>query len=90
MSEVQSTGAAAMSAATTAAAGATMTQAQEVQALEQAEAAIKAQGASAVDTGAVIEAWFAKNFNDSVVSRSTEVFNHVRTAVNDLKKQLAG
>lgn len=36
-----------------------------------------------------IEAWFRAKFYGSVVSRDTEVFNYVRSAVDDLKKSLA-
>lgn len=36
-----------------------------------------------------IDAWFRASFNGSVVSRDTEVFNYVRTAVDALKKELA-
>ncbi|KYZ78995.1 hypothetical protein PTBPS01_03685 [Burkholderia pseudomallei] len=38
---------------------------------------------------ALIEAWFRANFHDSIVSRDTATFNHVRAAVDALKKQLA-
>ena len=37
-----------------------------------------------------IEQWFRQHFCDSVVSRNTEVFNHIRAAVDTLKKELAG
>lgn len=39
---------------------------------------------------AEIEAWFVRSFHDSVVSRHTDAFNHVRASVDALKKQLAG
>jgi hypothetical protein len=39
---------------------------------------------------AKIETWFSSSFQDSVVSRDTEVYNHVRAAVTALKKELAG
>ncbi|RQZ08901.1 hypothetical protein DF105_00935 [Burkholderia stagnalis] len=38
---------------------------------------------------AAIEAWFRANFHDSIVSRDTAVFNHVRAAVDALKAELA-
>lgn len=38
---------------------------------------------------ALIEAWFRANFHDSIVSRDTATFNHVRAAVDALKKELA-
>ncbi|AOJ62490.1 hypothetical protein WJ32_08485 [Burkholderia ubonensis] len=38
---------------------------------------------------ALIEAWFRANFHDSIVSRDTATFNHVRGAVDALKKELA-
>ncbi|KVQ87352.1 hypothetical protein WK09_20155 [Burkholderia ubonensis] len=38
---------------------------------------------------ALVEAWFRANFHDSIVSRDTAVFNHVRGAVDALKKELA-
>jgi hypothetical protein len=37
---------------------------------------------------AEIDAWFASHFHNSVVSRDTEVFNHVRAAVDELKVRL--
>ncbi|CAJ5437720.1 Uncharacterised protein [Burkholderia pseudomallei] len=50
-----------------------------------------APAAPALDarTDALIEAWFRANFHDSIVSRDTATFNHVRAAVDALKKQLA-
>ncbi|KVP76924.1 hypothetical protein WJ94_16065 [Burkholderia ubonensis] len=49
------------------------------------------QPATALDTriDALIEAWFRANFHDSIVSRDTATFNHVRGAVDALKKELA-
>ncbi|MCQ8220699.1 hypothetical protein NQH47_05395 [Burkholderia pseudomallei] len=38
---------------------------------------------------ALIEAWFRAIFHDSIVSRDTATFHHVRAAVDALKKQLA-
>jgi hypothetical protein len=35
---------------------------------------------------AIIEAWFARHFHNSPVSRDTELFNHVHAAKEDLKK----
>lgn len=37
---------------------------------------------------AEIEAWFADHFHNSVVSRNTDVFNHVRAAKDDLVKRI--
>lgn len=50
-----------------------------------------APSAAALDarTDALIEAWFRANFHDSIVSRDTATFNHVRAAVDALKKELA-
>ncbi|WP_155633920.1 hypothetical protein [Burkholderia cepacia] len=50
-----------------------------------------APAAAALDarTDALIESWFRANFHDSIVSRDTETFNHVRAAVDALKKELA-
>lgn len=50
-----------------------------------------APDAAALDarTDALIEAWFRANFHDSIVSRDTATFNHVRAAVDALKKELA-
>lgn len=47
--------------------------------------------AAALDprTDALIEAWFRANFHDSIVSRDTATFNHVRAAVDALKKEFA-
>lgn len=36
-----------------------------------------------------IEAWFAEHFHGSPHMRDTEAFNHVRRAVDDLKRRLA-
>lgn len=36
----------------------------------------------------IIEKWFVERIHDSPVSRHTEVYNHVRAAVDDLKKML--
>lgn len=41
------------------------------------------------DTCAKIEAWFSRHIHDSPVSRNTEVYNHVRAAVDALKKELS-
>ncbi|HHT8992766.1 TPA: hypothetical protein ACT5B2_003810 [Burkholderia cenocepacia] len=50
-----------------------------------------APAAAALDarTDALIEAWFRANFHDSIVSRDTATFNHVRAAVDALKKEIA-
>lgn len=37
---------------------------------------------------ALIEQWFVESIHDSPVSRHTEVYNHVRKAVDDLKQRL--
>lgn len=42
-----------------------------------------------MDINAEIDAWFATHFHNSVVSRDTETYNHVRAAVDDLKVRLA-
>lgn len=36
-----------------------------------------------------LEAWFREKIQNSVVSQSTAVYNHVRAAVDDLKARLA-
>lgn len=36
-----------------------------------------------------IEAWFVETMHHSPVSRATEIFNHVRNAVDALKQRLA-
>lgn len=41
---------------------------------------------AAVET---IEKWFVEHFHGSIVSRDTEVYNHVHKAVEDLKRRLA-
>jgi hypothetical protein len=38
---------------------------------------------------AAIESWFVETIHNSPVSRATEIFNHVRVAVDVLKKRLA-
>ena len=38
---------------------------------------------------AAIEAWFVEQIHNSPVSRATDAFNHVRSAVDDLKTRLA-
>lgn len=40
------------------------------------------------DTSARIDAWFVDLIHNSPVSRDTEVFNHVRRAVDELKRRL--
>ncbi|TDV04685.1 hypothetical protein [Paraburkholderia caballeronis] len=40
--------------------------------------------------GPKIDAWFARTFNDSPVSRDTAIYNYVRAAVNALKQEIAG
>ncbi|WP_213308180.1 hypothetical protein [Paraburkholderia sacchari] len=59
--------------------------------VHDADAAPDVPRAPALDPqlDAGIEAWFRANFHDSIVSRDTAVFNHVRGAVDALKKQLA-
>jgi hypothetical protein len=37
----------------------------------------------------LIEAWFARHFHNSIVSRDTELFNHVHAAKEDLKRVLS-
>ncbi|MDN7456595.1 hypothetical protein [Burkholderia cenocepacia] len=56
-----------------------------------AEGLAPAPAAAALDarTDALIEAWFRANFHDSIVSRDTATFNHVRAAVDALKKEIA-
>ena len=36
----------------------------------------------------MVEAWFVESLHNSPVSRATEVFNHVRVAVDALKLRL--
>jgi len=36
-----------------------------------------------------VDAWFAKHFSNSIVSRDTEIFNHVHAAKEDLKRLLS-
>lgn len=38
---------------------------------------------------AEIESWFSETMRHSPVSRATEIFNHVRVAVDVLKERLA-
>jgi hypothetical protein len=57
---------------------------------EVEQAAKDLEGASSPVAVDVVEAWFARTFQDSVVSRNTEIYNFVRAAVNDLKTELAG
>ena len=38
----------------------------------------------------VVERWFFDSFHGSVVARSTEVWNHVHGAKDELKRRLAG
>jgi len=38
---------------------------------------------------AEIESWFAETMRHSPVSRATDIFNHVRASVDDLKQRLA-
>ncbi|KVG33867.1 hypothetical protein [Burkholderia diffusa] len=58
---------------------------------DAAPPAPKSPPAAALDarTDALIEAWFRASFHDSIVSRDTATFNHVRAAVDALKKELA-
>jgi hypothetical protein len=37
---------------------------------------------------ALIDAWVVEHFHGSIVSRDTQIFNHVRAAVEDLKRRL--
>lgn len=41
------------------------------------------------DIDAQIESWFVETMHHSSVSRATEIFNHVRVAVDALKAQIA-
>lgn len=45
--------------------------------------------ATAREIEAAIESWFVETIHNSPVSRATEIFNHVRVAVDVLKKRLA-
>lgn len=38
---------------------------------------------------AIIESWFVEAMHHSPVSRATDIFNHVRVAVDVLKQRLA-
>lgn len=64
----------------------TLTPAQET----AIEAVVSQIAPPASNTSAVIDQWFNAHFNDSVVSRNTEIFNYVRSAVDALKQRLAG
>ncbi|HUO54278.1 MAG TPA: hypothetical protein VMU18_06040 [Rhodoblastus sp.] len=46
-------------------------------------------GRPRADIEAEIEAWFVEAIHHSPVSRATEIFNHVRAAVDALKSRLA-
>jgi hypothetical protein len=37
----------------------------------------------------LVEAWFVESLHNSPVSRATDIFNHVRVAVDALKLRLA-
>jgi hypothetical protein len=37
---------------------------------------------------AIVDDWFASHFHNSVVSRDTEIHNHLHAAVQDLKRRL--
>lgn len=37
----------------------------------------------------VVEDWFLENIHNSPVSRNTEAFNHLRAALDDLKRRLS-
>ena len=52
------------------------------------EQASVAPVAHAFRLDARIERWFAEHFHGSPHMRDTETFNHVRRAVDDLKRQL--
>ena len=39
---------------------------------------------------ALVEHWFFDTFHGSLVARSTEVWNHVHAAKEELKRRLAG
>jgi len=36
----------------------------------------------------LIEGWYREHIHNSVVSRTTEIVNHVRASVDDLKRRL--
>jgi hypothetical protein len=38
---------------------------------------------------ALVEAWFVESLHNSPVSRATDIFNHIRVAVDALKPRLA-
>ncbi len=40
-------------------------------------------------TDAIVDAWFNDTMRDSPASRSTEVWNHIHAAKEDLKRRLA-
>ena len=50
-----------------------------------APAATPAAKVSAAD----IERWFVESFHGSVVAQNTQTFNHVRRAVDELKRRLS-
>ncbi|WP_296709825.1 hypothetical protein [Rhodoblastus sp.] len=49
---------------------------------EQSEAAVR-------EIEAAIDSWFVETMHHSPVSRATDIFNHVRVAVDVLKARLA-
>ncbi|WP_298421054.1 hypothetical protein [Rhodoblastus sp.] len=42
----------------------------------------------ACEIEAAVDAWFVESFHNSPVSRATEIFNHVRAAVDALQERL--
>jgi hypothetical protein len=65
--------------------------AEHVEALAAAEAAVVAGSVEAAPSRveAEIEAWFVEHIMNSTVSRATEIYNHVRAAVDALKQRLS-
>lgn len=60
----------------------------EPKAAKIAAAPTAADAAPAV-SDALVEAWFVETINNSIVSRHTEIFNYVRSSVDELKRRLA-
>lgn len=47
------------------------------------------EGSHALKHDAIIEKWFEETMHNSAVSRNTEIYNHVRASVDDLKARIA-
>jgi hypothetical protein len=40
-------------------------------------------------TDDLVEKWFVEHFHGSIVATNTQMYNHVRSAVDELKKRLS-